>query len=155
MKRLRCVFAYGNELRGDDGAAWELARRAEKRGWNTRCVLQLLPELVEELKDLDEVIFVDAAEATGPAQCCRLPPHNPVGWPVHCGHPGQLLALCQQLHGRAPRAWMLTLPGREFGYRLELSLFSQSSVEQGLEHLRQHFPDQVRRRRPGKPVAAR
>ena len=141
MRPKRCLFAYGNELRGDDGAAWELARQAEQLGWNTRCVLHLLPELVEELKELDEVIFVDAVLASGSVQWRRLVPSESSGWPIHCGQPSQLLALCQLLYGNFPRAWMLTLSGLEFGYCLGLSSFCQSSLGQGLEQLRRRFPD--------------
>lgn len=138
MKR-RCLVAYGNELRGDDGLAWELARRAAEEGWTVFTRVQLLPELIEELQAFEEVVFADACEDSEPLWF----EINLLGlrdWPVHCGRPDQLLSLCRQLFGRAPRAWMLTLPGSDFGYHLGLSPAGLASVERGLEWLRTHGP---------------
>ena len=133
MKRM--IIGYGNQLRGDDGAAWELARRAEALGWETLTVVQLTPELVDTLSPLDEVVFADATHEPGPLRWYALDPIEGQGWPAHCGEPERLLDLCHKLHGRAPQAWMLTLPGEDFGYRLGLSEFSQASIEQGLDRL--------------------
>ncbi len=129
----RCLVAYGNELRGDDGAAWELARRVT--GWEVHCLTQLLPELVEELKEVDEVVFVDACEGGEEVLYQALSPRDMAGWPVHCGQPDQLLALCLRLYRRCPRAFLLTLPGVDFGHRLGLSGHAQASVRAGLEYL--------------------
>jgi len=131
----RCLVAYGNELRGDDGAAWELARRLS--GWTVHCVTQLLPELADQLQAEEEVVFVDACQGGVEVRCQRLTPQDVPGWPVHCGQPAQLLALCRQLYGRAPRAFVLTLPGQDFGYRMGLSALAQESVRQGLQRLGQ------------------
>ena len=134
----RCLVAYGNELRGDDGAAWELARRLS--GWSIHCVPQLLPELVEELKEREQVVFVDACLGGEVARYQRLVPREVAGWPVHSGHPDQLLALCRLLYGHCPNGFMLTLPGEFFGYQWGLSRRAQQSVRQGLELLEREFP---------------
>jgi len=130
----RCLIAYGNELRGDDGAAWELARRV--RGWTVLCVTQLLPELVEDLKELDQVVFVDACQGGEAVHYQPVCPQLGSSWPVHCGRPDQLLALCQHLYQRTPAAFVLTLPGEDFGYRSGLSRRARRSVRQGLQLLR-------------------
>lgn len=129
------LVAYGNELRGDDGAAWELARRAEARGWPTLCTIQLTPELVERLNGLTQVVFVDATRESGPPALRPLDSHHQRGWPMHCAEPGRLLALCRELHGQAPCGWVLSLPGEDFGYRLGLSEPCLASVVQGLREL--------------------
>lgn len=129
----RCLIAYGNELRGDDGAAWELARRLQ--GWKIHCLPQLVPELVEQLKDADEVVFVDATPAGDDVRLERLEPREALAWPVHFGHPAHLLGLCRQLYGYCPGGFMLTLPGEDFDYRLGLSACAERSVVLGLRLL--------------------
>ncbi|MBT9584638.1 hydrogenase maturation protease [bacterium] len=134
MKRL--LIGYGNELRGDDGAAWELARRAALVGWKTLCVVQLTPELAETVSQFDQVVFVDATHEPGPLGWQLIKPKAGQEWPIHSGEPGRLLGLCQSLYGKSPKGWIMTLPGEDFGYRLGLSEFSQASVVEGLERLR-------------------
>jgi Ni,Fe-hydrogenase maturation factor len=131
----RCLVAYGNQLRADDGAAWELARRASELGWITFCAIQLLPELSTELQAFDEVIFTDACEGSGKPGWTALEVSLDRGWPVHCGRPEQLLGMCRQLYGRAPKGWMLSLPGENFGYGSELSPRAEVSIGAGLGYL--------------------
>lgn len=135
----RCLVAYGSQLRGDDGAAWELARRAGELGWTTFCEIQLLPELSAELQAFDEVVFADASQGVGEPEWAELEAIGAQGWPVHSGRPEHLLGVCRQLYGRAPRAWMLSLPGEYFGYGLGLSPRAQASVTLGLNRLLQTF----------------
>ena len=136
------MIAYGNELRGDDGAAWVLARRCSD--YRVLCVTQLVPELVETLKELDEVVFVDACRggSLGWLELIAQPEPASAG---HFGHPGRLLALCGRLYGRSPRAYLLTLPGENFEHHLGLSATARQSVRRGLRLLR--------RRRSGNPAA--
>jgi len=136
VSKKRLLVAYGNELRGDDGAAWELARRIRTRGWETLCVVQLTPELADPISQFDQVVFADATHEPGPLGWFRLSEKASRGWPVHSGGPEQLLGLCRQLYDRVPAAWMLTLPGEDFGYRLGLSEFSLQSVQDGLRRLK-------------------
>lgn len=134
MKRL--LLAYGNTLRGDDGAAWELARRAAKLPWERLCVIQLTPELADTLKDFDEVVFADATHEPGPLGWQLLQGEEDQEWSTHVAEPRHLLGLCQSLYGKVPKAWILTIPGEDFGYRLGLSEFSQAGVAQGLKLLK-------------------
>jgi hydrogenase maturation protease len=130
------LIGYGNELRGDDGAAWELARRAAAVGWETLCVVQLTPELAATVCQFDQVVFVDATHEPGPLGWQLLKARAGRDGPIHSGEPARLLGMCQSLYGKAPKAWVMTLPGEDFGYRLGLSACSQASVVAGLERLR-------------------
>lgn len=132
----RLLVAFGNELRGDDGAAWELARRIQARGWETLCVVQLTPELADPISHFQQVVFADATHEPGPLGWFRLSEKVSRGWPIHSGGPEELLGLCRKLYDRVPEAWMLTLPGEDFGYRLGLSEFSLQSVQEGLRRLK-------------------
>lgn len=136
----RLLIASGNELHGDDGAAWELARRAAAGGWPVLCAGQLGPELIEVLHGLDEVIFVDATHEPGPDGLRELNAENERRFPQHCAAPAQLLRQCHDRHGQAPLGWSLTLAGEDFSYRLGLSDFSLASVTEGLDRLNEFFP---------------
>lgn len=131
----QCLVAWGSQLRGDDGAAWELARRAAEAGWVTFTSIQLLPELCEELQFFDVVVFADASQGQHGLQLSEIGPESADTWPLHCGRPEQLLSLCARLYGRAPRALMLNLPGENFDLGFGLSARARASVEEGWSRL--------------------
>jgi hydrogenase maturation protease len=114
------VIGYGNELRGDDGVGPRVARTVagwQRPGVRALAVHQLTPELVDELIDVEQVVFVDADAGAEGMVCWRHV--HPAGAPARLGHagdPGWLLALADALTGRSPRAWMATIPARALGY---------------------------------------
>jgi len=136
----RLLVAHGNEMRGDEGAAWELARRASACGWPVLCATRLGSELIDILHGLDEVVFVDVAREPGANELREITPENELAAPAHCREPARLLRLCLQQHGQAPLSWTLTLVGEDFGSHLGLSDLSRSSVARGLEQLNHFFP---------------
>lgn len=61
---MRVIIGYGNTLRGEDGFGVDVVRLLQrKKLQDTKLleVFQLTPELVIELMDADEILFVDAA----------------------------------------------------------------------------------------------
>ena len=61
---MRIIIGYGNTLRGEDGFGVDVVRLLEtKKLHNTKLleVFQLTPELVLELLDAEEIVFIDAA----------------------------------------------------------------------------------------------
>jgi hydrogenase maturation protease len=129
------VLGYGSDLRGDDAVGRLVAEAVS--GWEgvrALSVHQLTPELALEFQSCDLVVFADAAERAGEASLERLEPaaFRPEG---HHATPEGLLELGRTLHGRAPEAWMLALPGEDFSLREDLSPRGQRSLRQGLELL--------------------
>jgi hydrogenase maturation protease len=58
------VLGFGNTLRGEDGFGVDVIAELQKHhlnGTKLISVFQLTPELALELKEFDEIIFVDAA----------------------------------------------------------------------------------------------
>ncbi len=113
---------------------------------------QLVPELAEELAapDVTAVLFIDAALSEsvatevpssqgGPG--LRILEMNPR---ASCfGHhfsPSTLLAYSKLLYGALPPAWLLSIPGHDFGYGEALSeetgLLLPSALEKAAELLR-------------------
>lgn len=135
----RLLIACGNDMHGDQGAPWELARQAVLKGWPMLCVTQLELKLVEKLNGLDQVVFVDADPEPGPDGLRRICLQSQHECPAHCVLPARLLQQCRRRYGQAPRGWALTLDGVDFGYHLGLSDISQASIKTALQQLDDHF----------------
>ncbi len=132
------LLAWGNRLRGDDGAAWLLARQLRNRGWPVRCYHQLTPELVEVMVAHRQVVFADAALSGGVCKLVELSPGGPVG-AGHLASPAGLLQLCHDLYETSPRAWLLSLPGQDFSLGTRLSGPARRAVQQGRLELERFF----------------
>jgi hydrogenase maturation protease len=100
-------------LRGDDGAGPVIA------GWfagvprcDAVCCHQLTPELAERLASVDLAVFVDATVGVSPGHVAITRLGAGTATPrglVHHVDPVQLLALADQLYGRAPVAFLVTV----------------------------------------------
>jgi hydrogenase maturation protease len=134
------VLGYGNPLRRDDGLGVALAETlaAEVRpGVEVRICHQLTPDLAEPVSRAAAVVFVDAA-VDGPARVRlqRLRPHTGSSLGTHDCSPAGVLALAEALYGRVPPAWLLALPGEDFGLGEGFSPRGDESLRQGLDRLR-------------------
>ena len=131
-RRGALVIGYGNTLRSDDGAGPFVARALEARvpaGTRILDAHQLTPEMAIDISVATRVVFVDAIDATresapqesGP-RVSRLEP-EPGADPLnpHASDPGSLLWLAKTLFGGAPEAWLVAIPGIEFGFGEDLS----------------------------------
>ena len=120
------IIAYGNSLRRDDGAGIALAERLvevwQYQGITTRliCVTQLMPELAAELlpDEIVAVLFVDAAVTEPPASIQIVPisaEPSKAALGHHCG-PATILTYAAYLYHRQVPAWLVTIPGVDFGH---------------------------------------
>lgn len=136
-RRGALVIGYGNTLRSDDGAGPFVARALEARvpaGTRILDAHQLTPEMAIDISVATRVVFVDAIDVarglarresapqeSGP-RVSRLEP-EPGADPLnpHASDPGSLLWLAKTLFGGAPEAWLVAIPGTEFGFGETLS----------------------------------
>jgi hydrogenase maturation protease len=131
------VIGYGNELRRDDGVGPRAARVVsgwERPGTRTLAVPQLTPELAEEVAGAAVVIFIDADVAGREVRLRALLPADD-GDLGHAGGPRGLLALAAALYGRAPFAWLLTVPAADLGFGEALSPAGERGLAAALRHL--------------------
>ncbi|MBI5094999.1 MAG: hydrogenase maturation protease [Candidatus Hydrogenedentes bacterium] len=129
MTPMVLVVGYGNPLRQDDGAGWQVAQRVEAlppSGTDVRVIVchQLTPELAEPLSASRRAVFIDAGieGAPGSVESRSIVPAS--GTPQFGAHrfgPSELLATAQALFGASPAAYLITVNGRDFGYGSELS----------------------------------
>jgi len=123
------LIGYGNTFRRDDGAGPALARMVKEKSsrGDIRVITphQLTPELAEELAapDVTGVMFMDAAVVSGDdprfagsivPRVLECTPHS------SCfGHhfpPTALLTYSKFLYGVLPPAWLISIPGHDFGF---------------------------------------
>lgn len=123
------LIGYGNPYRRDDGVGPALARMlGETEGQADLRVItpqQLTPELALELAkpEVAAVLFIDAAVASDnhlpPGACIEPRPLEPSPLYSCLGHhfpPEVLLAYASLLYGARPQAWLITVPGYDFGF---------------------------------------
>jgi len=136
------IVGFGNLYRRDDGVARHIINALLRHwgrpsldalddGWDRLgypvdvvCLHQLVPELVETLKEYRQVVFVDAhvpTEATPPIYVAPLTVEHRVPFVYHQTHPSTLLALAQSLYGSAPTGLLISVQGHDFDFGEGLS----------------------------------
>lgn len=139
MKRA-LVIAYGNPLRGDDGAAWSIANDLRRFVPDSVRILQLhqlSPEAAEPASKADLVIFVDAA-AHGSLDTVRCLPVvaklQATRFWHHVG-PEAVLGLCGKVYAAHPQGFLITVPGEQFDYGFTLSASAQNAVPRAVDFI--------------------
>lgn len=127
MRMADClVIGYGNPLRGDDGVGWRAAELILAAGWPhtaVRQLHQLLPEVAQWLSEVNVAVLIDTAVSpahpAGSIACREIEPEpgpmDPAAFTHHLT-PERVLGMAHALYGRAPRTFLLTVVGGEFGY---------------------------------------
>jgi hydrogenase maturation protease len=134
------VIGYGNTLRSDDGVGPKAAAAFGKLhlpGVVAIACPQLTPELADPLSRAGAAVFVDAAVGQpSRVRLLRLDPAISSQVLAHTAHPSVLLALARDAFGRAPDAWMLTIPADQLGFGEQLSPRAARGVRKALLALR-------------------
>ncbi len=134
------VIAYGNTLRSDDGVARRVAEELEELALPQMQVIScdlLLPELAETVSRAERVIFVDAEVNTKePVRAHRLVAAESSQLMAHHASASVILALARDVFGQVPQAWLVTIPGRDFGIGEELSQVALRGKKRALELIR-------------------
>ena len=121
---MNLVIGYGNPLRRDDGAGWRVAELVAARRADVvvRQLHQLVPEVAQWLSEVEGVaVLVDTAVSTseppGTIQCQEVQPapYQPTAF-SHQLSPSVVLGMAQALYGHAPRVFLVTVVGKDFGY---------------------------------------
>jgi len=120
------LYGYGNPGRQDDGLGPALAEeigRLHAPRVEVDANYQPLIEDAAQIAEYDVVIFVDttieelseANEKSG-FFVRRLEPAKEIAFTSHHVSPESILAMCEDLYGRTPRAWLIGIRGYEFEY---------------------------------------
>jgi hydrogenase maturation protease len=121
------VIGYGNSLRGDDGVGVVAAEQLSEILQNSQVKVlvrqQLTPELASEMSKADRVIIIDAAKGERPGQIIvsKIEPDNDPSTFTHELRPSTLLACAQELYGRHPATFLVSVTGYSLDFSEELS----------------------------------
>ncbi|EAW35887.1 hydrogenase maturation protease [Lyngbya sp. PCC 8106] len=135
------VMGYGNPIRGDDGIGERVATEVEN--WNfsnvrSQSLHQLVPEVAEDLTQVDVVIFVDASITGETVELLAVEPleTTELNW-GHYLNPQSLLTLAKTLYHKTPEAWLISVPGVDFELGENLSEIAKQGVTVALEKIKQ------------------
>lgn len=142
------IIGYGNRDREDDGAGWHmLSQIARQRGLDSELpgesaetadgnlkliyLLQLLPELAEDLAGYDQVFFLDAHNSDQLAEVVieALTPSKDHSAFTHHLSAQELLSITQTIGVKLPEAWSVSVRGHAFRFSPELTPETATSVE--------------------------
>lgn len=139
-------FGIGNLGRQDDGLGIRLIERLEAiqessrerfpKTWKLDSNYQLNAEDALLIADYDVVVFVDATispQAQAPFEVKPLEPSDEIAFSTHEMSAGVVIALCDQLYGKKPKAYLLTLPGYAWDISDEMSEAAHQNLNQTLE----------------------
>ena len=102
----RIIVGYGNTLRGEDAFGVDVIKELEKVDLeNTKLIstFQLTPELVLDLLDFDEIIFIDACYSPDNtyALACTVLKQNSTNLSHHIS-PDVVIAMLNNIYGKYP-----------------------------------------------------
>jgi len=129
------LIGIGNPGRQDDGLGPALVERLAGSRAPERSVVQIAGETADAfwayqlniedaaaLLDYDRVVFADATEdAAAPAGIAPLAPAASIAFTTHEMSPASVLALAEELYGRASAGFLLQIRGAEWGFAEGLS----------------------------------
>lgn len=149
------IAGFGNVFRRDDGVGPVVVNAL--RTWLGRAPLdpmddgfedlgnavdtvvlhQLVPELAETVKDYALLIFVDAHVGNLPEEIREEQLNAAFTAPFvsHQFHPSTVLALAQEMYGRAPHAVLLSIRGHDFDFGEGLSPETAALVPEALARI--------------------
>ena len=96
---------------------------------------QLVPEVVEAMRERDRVIFVDAAVDAQGVEVSRIRVRRS-NTGSHHADPGALLALMAEIGMDPPDAYLVSVPAVDLGLGEELSSITQRSVPKAVDEVR-------------------
>ncbi|MCS7264806.1 MAG: hydrogenase maturation protease [Armatimonadetes bacterium] len=133
------IIGYGNPLRGDDGVGWVIAENLKETLSDEKVLIktciQLTPELAADLSDSDFAILIDARaeEPAGAISYQQVEPLPVLTSSSHHFTPASLLSYAYHLFGKAPKTYLVSINGAEFGYQERLSLPVQKAITKAIQ----------------------
>jgi hydrogenase maturation protease len=156
MEKKTLLIGYGNTDREDDGVAWhilcDLSRHFNSVPPQTiedefpalnnntfflRYMLQLTPELSEEIAQYDRVCFIDTHVGIIPENI-RQVQLNPEYQPSPMTHhltPQTCLVLAETLYNKKVEAVLISVRGYNFGFSQDLSPQTQEASKEALNRI--------------------
>lgn len=115
---MRVIIGYGNELRGEDAFGIDTIKRLQKLELKDTKLLsmhQLMPEIVLQLLDADEIIFIDACydEKNHYTLACSLTEQNNLNLSHHIS-PKTISQMLKSLYAKMPKFFIYSMMSKNF-----------------------------------------
>jgi hydrogenase maturation protease len=115
------LYGYGNPGRQDDGLGPGLVEEIAALGLphvETDANYQPLIEDAAQIAEFDLVLFVDTTveEEIDDFVVRKLEPAKEIAFTSHHVSPESILAMCEEMYGRIPQAWLIGVRGYGFEY---------------------------------------
>ncbi|MEG3920496.1 hydrogenase maturation protease [Microcoleus sp. T3_A4] len=144
------IIGYGNTIRGDDGAGYQVAETVAQWNFNdvrSLAVHQLTPDLAEAIAQAKTVIFVDVVTTTlSEVKIEQLRPNYAASFTGHYADPRSMLALTCSLYKAIPTAYQILIPAVNFSFGETLSPVTRKNVDLALVKIKQLVSQQSSRR---------
>jgi hydrogenase maturation protease len=129
------VIGIGNRLRKDDGIGAALVEAlGSVHGAECHVVHQLTPDLAPRLSKVDRVLFVDAAMDGTETRLERVDPARGHGV-GHAMTPSAFLGFAATMFDARPSAWLLAVPGCDFGIGEHISSEARSRLPEAARRI--------------------
>ena len=124
----------------DDGVGWYIAKMIRESISDRIDVMeadQLSIEMIEDIKDRQVVIFVDAhvSEEDDWIRISEVQPDSKLGLTAHIVSPSNLLSICQSIYNKYPKAYLYSVKGVNFDFSEELSEQTRKSADEAIKLL--------------------
>ena len=135
---MRVIVGYGNELRGEDAFGVDVIKKLEKFHLkNTKLIsaFQLTPEIVLELLEADEIIFIDACnnEKNHYALACSLSVQSRFNLSHHIS-PKTIVAMLESLYEKHPNFFIYSMMTDSFDNIKNENIYKMR-IEQIVQHI--------------------
>jgi hydrogenase maturation protease len=135
---MRVVVGYGNELRGEDAFGVDVIKELEKFHLkNTKLIsaFQLTPEIVLELLEADEIIFIDACnnEKNHYALACSLSVQSRFNLSHHIS-PKTIVYMLESLYEKHPNFFIYSMMTKSFDNIKNENIYKMR-IEQIVHHI--------------------
>ena len=126
---MRVIVGYGNELRGEDAFGIDVIKELEKFHLkNTKLIsaFQLTPEIVLELLEADEIIFIDACnnEKNHYALACSLSVQSRFNLSHHIS-PKTIVYMLESLYEKHPNFFIYSMMTDSFSKITEFKKYEE------------------------------
>jgi len=126
---MRVIIGYGNELRGEDAFGVDVIKELQKlllKETKLISVFQLTPEIVLELLDTDEIIFIDSyySQENHYALACSLTEQNGLNLSHHIS-PKTIIYMLNGLYNRDPKFYIYSMMTNSFDEIMDLKRYKK------------------------------
>lgn len=141
------VYGFGNPGRQDDGLGPMIIDKLDQEnieGITTDSNYQLNIEDADNISGSDIVIFVDASiDADEPFSFKKIEPSAEITFTTHSMSPESVIALCGDIYGRVPDAYVLAIRGYEWEMFEGLSEKAMDNFNEAYNFLLERISDML------------